>query len=323
MKSTFRRVILTLIVMLSLGFFATVASSERAHAQLSTCGVFGCKTKRAQTEQSPVKPPLRFMIQGKWLYDPEAPPPDMPLHLHDVWQRGTSQPIPDQFKRNAKAQVLHRANWMGFMDDRLCQRTPTLYLADTGNRWGYYLYENGNGSADVLISAVQELVEANCRAGEVTAVRIVVGQLGLGRRNHPITGAEIDPKNAPQYLSVYKGLIVPAEGYVLLHDEPNGLNRYMRQNGQYEEMATRMAERRAYHERIAKSKFHSLEEYCQTYPNVCVAAGVVAVAIAGSSSPNVGDGQTYQKCVFGCEAYMDPNARYYCRADCTRLLRPH
>jgi hypothetical protein len=118
------------------------------------------------------------MIQGKWLYDPEAPPPDMPLHLHDVWQRGTSQPIPDQFKRNAKAQVLHRANWMGFMDDRLCQRTPTLYLADTGNRWGYYLYENGNGSADVLISAVQELVEA-CRAGSHRG-SVVVGQLGLG-----------------------------------------------------------------------------------------------------------------------------------------------
>ncbi len=194
------------------------------------------------------------------------------------------------------------------MNEELCQSHPTMLFKNT-HRWGPIFYANEVGQRDFVLATVKDLVGMNCAPGVVKTIRIAVH---IGETSEQRIGQGSGGKY------VYTGKIHVGEKLRLVHDDPDGMSRYLRYNNLLEQSVDRRRARRQIQERWRNANAKSLRDYCSKFPQVCVGFGLLGVlAVAGSSgeTQSTQSGFARDICLARCSLYPEKQ-RAWCISNC-------
>jgi hypothetical protein len=238
-----------------------------------------------------------------------------------------AQNLPPALRGPKTELVLSTGDTRGYLNGPLCQKTPTLHLTWTSGVWGRALYENANGLATDLLRSAKLLVDSNCAPGQVESILLAVFQPihYLGPLDDTLY---VDRYDSTKYRRgermgryVYYGVIVPnGKSYALLHQDPNGMERYMKQNAGDEAMYARMRAHREAELRLQREGIGAVvSDFCQLNPVACgaIAVGVVSTLIRPGTSTNTS--QAPHKDVGSCLAQcLSQPAQHqaFCQAAC-------
>lgn len=212
----------------------------------------------------------------------------------------------------------------GYMDQPLCQATPTLHVHFSHERWGRVMYENLFGQRTQLRRQIQALVEANCAPGVVDTVQLAVFVRARIRRLEDVRyldryDAIHEGADAGRY--VYYGLVQPANDYAVVHHDPNGLARYLRTNSGYEGQIARMEASREAERRLQQEGIGVIfADYCKGNPLACAGFGALILQSGGGSSASSTPGSNqFMNCMTNCR-FRAPAEQAFCQATCYEFV---
>jgi len=172
--------------------------------------------------------------------------------------------------------VLTNGTALGYMNEPLCQSSPTLYLKLRRERWGPILYQNAYNEYEEVLSLLRNLIYINCEPGIIDSVKIVAYQSALGRQSPerrylPFTEEEQNRVSGSRIISgiVYRGAVFADDNFSKIWPaDLNGMDRYNRYFSGVEDRYERAQRRK----RIFGSSTSSvtIEQYCKNNPDTCV-----------------------------------------------------
>lgn len=217
------------------------------------------------------------------------------------------------------------ATTSGYIDQPLCQASPTIHVWFTHERWGRVMYENLFGQRSLLRRQIQTLIEANCAPGVVKTVQLAVFVKTRIRRLEDMRyldryDAAQEGADAGRY--VYYGLVVPADDYAVVHHDASGLARYLRTNSIYEGQLARMEANREAERRLQQEGIGVIfTDYCKANPLAC--AGFAAMILqAGGGGPGASStpaSSQFMTCMTNCR-FRAPAEQSFCQATCYEFV---
>jgi hypothetical protein len=246
----------------------------------------------------------------------------------DNWNlRNRFSQIPPRLHNNRTIGVMATHAARAYMDQPLCQATPVVHAHFDGFRWGKSLYENLANRRTQFLKHLKILVEANCAPGQVKAIQLAVFEPTVihSRENARYLDQydeKMNRKQAGRY--VYYGIVTLGERYTLVHQDPNGLERYYRTNVALERGFERMAAINHAEDRLRKEGIGVIfMDYCSSNPLACLGLAATIAAAGGSSNSGTAgsNSQTFASCTAQClsKPQMEqPNCRSLCYEFITR-----
>ncbi|MDN5752217.1 MAG: hypothetical protein L0H15_02910 [Nitrosospira sp.] len=248
----------------------------------------------------------------------------------DTWKlRPRFAQVPVRLHNNRTIKVIGTHVAEAYMDQPLCQAIPVVHARFHGFRWGKYLYEDLQATRTAFLNQLKMLIKANCAPGQVKAIQLAVFDrvaiyIHSSHNARYIDRYDEKMNGTPAGRYVYYGVVSLGENYTLVHQDPDGLERYYRTNRAMENRfegitAIRHAERRLQKEGIGIL----FTDYCSANPLVCIGLAATIAASAGYSNSNTGgsNSQTFASCTAQClsKPQMEqPTCRSLCYEFITR-----